>query len=184
MMESSGNLRIEQLCLLAQSNDESAERALFLMLSDSFRIFAQHRIRDRAEAEDVVQDALTVVAQKYKETAFVSSFAGWAHNVLRNTLSSHIRSKATRARLQPEVIASMADSSTPPVDDGLRRRVLSCLDRVARSNRRFARALNLSYQGFTAAEISARLEVKIDYLYVVLGRARSMLESCLGMTKD
>jgi RNA polymerase sigma factor (sigma-70 family) len=178
------NSRIERLCLLAQSNDATAERELFLLLTDSFRIFAQHKIRDHAEAEDVVQDALTVVAQKYQETVFASSFAGWAHNVLRNTMLSHIRSKATRARLQPQMIEAMADCGSRDVDDDLRRRVLSCLERVAQSNRRFARALNLSYQGFTAVEISAKLGIKTEYLYVVLGRARSMLESCLGIAED
>ena len=131
-----------------------------------------------------MQDALAVVAQKYKEISFGSSFAGWAHNVLRNTILSYAQTKGTRARLQPQVLASMAPSENYDPDDQFVRSVLRCLEQVARTNRRFARTLNLSYQGYTAAEIAAKLEMRIDYLYVVLARARSMLEGCLGMTED
>jgi RNA polymerase sigma factor (sigma-70 family) len=178
------SIRIERLCVLAQAGDESAERELFSLLTDSFRFLAKHKIRDHAEAEDIVQDALTVVIQKYKGTVFVSSFAGWAHNVLRNKLLSHVQTKGTRARLLPQVMASMAPSESYDPDDELLRSVLRCLERVGRSNRKFARALNLHYQGFTASEISAKLEMKIEYLYVVLARARSMLVACLGLTED
>jgi RNA polymerase sigma factor (sigma-70 family) len=178
------NIRIERLCVQAQSGDKAAERELFSVLTDSFRIFTKHRIRDQAEAEDVVQDALTVVIQKYKGMEFVSCFAGWAHNVLRNTLMNHLQTRATRTRLQPQALAAMVPGESQGPDDELLRNVLHCLEQVARSNRRFARALNLHYQGFTAVEIAGRLEVKIDYLYVVLARARSMLVACLGLTKD
>jgi len=184
MPDALNNNRIEQLCRMAQAGDVSAEKELFLHLTDSFRIFAQHKIRDRADAEEVAQDALTVVAQKYKETSFVSSFAGWAHNILRNTMSSHIRQKASRARLRPQAEAAMADVVHRPVPNEVRQKVLLCLKEVARSNRKFARALNLHYQGFTASEICNRLGVTREYLYVVLARARSMLEACLGVTKD
>ena len=145
----SENHRIEQLCVMAQANNELAERELFLLLIDSFRIFAQHKVRDSAEVEDIVQDALAVVAQKYKETTFVSSFARWAHNILRNTLLGHYREKATHSRLHPD-----------------------CVERVAQQNRRFAWVLNLRYQPFKPEEIANKLEIKTDYLYVSLARAR------------
>lgn len=184
MPPQSENYRIEQLCVLAQANDTLAERQLFLILTDSFRIFAQHKVRDSAEVEDIVQDALAVVAQKYKETTFVSSFAGWAHNVLRNTLLSHYREKAIHSRLQPEVLASMDRRADPTEDLEFQRKVVHCVERVAKQNRRFARALNLRYQGFTVEETAAKLEIKTDYLYVILTRARSMLEACLGLSSS
>lgn len=184
MQSPSSNIRIERLCALAQSGDESAEQELFSLLTDSFRIFAKHRIRDHASAEDVVQDALAVVAQKYEEISFDSSFAGWAHNVLRNTILNYVQTSGTRARLQPQVIASMNPGERYEPDDQLVRQVLHCLEKVAQTNRRFARVLNLRYQGFTATEISAKLAMKTEYLYVTLARARSMLEACLGLIED
>jgi RNA polymerase sigma factor (sigma-70 family) len=175
---------LEQLCREAQQGTESSERLLFVRLTDSFRLFAQHRLRNRAEAEEVVQDALAVIAQKYKDTAFTSSFGGWAHNVLRNTIAGHIRHKAIRAKLQTQADTALADTVHRPVDDDFRRKVLGCLEQVARSNRRFARVLNLHYQGFSVPEICVRLDLKKGYLYVLLARARSMLEACLEMTKE
>jgi len=169
---------------MAQSGDESAERELFSLLTASFRIFTRHKIMDSAEAEDVVQDALTVVAQKYKGTEFVSSFAGWAHNVLRIMILRHVQTKAIRARLQPQAMNAMTLGESSGLDDELIRRILHCLNEVGQSNRRFARALNLQYLGFTASEISAKLQMRVEYLYVVMTRARSMLLACLGMTKD
>lgn len=176
--------RLEQLCRLAKADDANAERELFSHLTDSFRIFAQHKFRDRAEAEEVAQDALAVVAQKYKETSFVSSFAGWAHNILRNTISSHIRQKASRARLRPQAEVAMAGLVQGQVSEDIRRKILACLRDVARSNRRFARAINLHYQGFTATEIGDRLGITREYFYVVLARGRAMLEACLGIAED
>jgi|PlaIllAssembly_1097288.scaffolds.fasta_scaffold370222_2 RNA polymerase sigma factor (sigma-70 family) len=184
MQSPQDNSHIEQLCRRAQAGDNLAVQELFSVLTDSFRIFATHRFRDHAEAEDVVQDALAVVAQKYKEITFDSSFAGWAHNVLRNTISSHVQTKGTRARLQPQVIASMAPADRYDPDEEFVQSVLHCLEQVARANRRFARTLNLSYQGYTAIEIAGKLEMRIDYLYVLLARARSMLHGCLGMNED
>lgn len=176
------SFRIEKLCVMAQANNELAERELFLLLTVSFRIFAQHKVRDRVEVEDIVQDALAVVAQKYKGMTFVSSFAGWAHNILRNTMASYIRSKATRSRLQPEVMAAMDRGADPPANVDFQRQVMLCVERVAQQNRKFARALNLRYQGFTVEEIAEKLEIKTDYLYVILARARLMLEACLGIS--
>ena len=184
MSDAFDNARIEHLCSLAQAGNVSAERELFVRLTDSFRILAQHRLRDRADAEEVVQDALAVVAKKYRETTFASSFPGWAHNILRNTMSSHVRQKAVRGRLRPEVEAAMVEAVHRQVPDEIRRRILSCLQDVARSNRKFARALNLHYQGFSTGEICSRLGVTREYFYVILARARSMLETCLGNTKD
>ncbi len=184
MANSPDNDGFERLCKEAQQGNESSERLLFVRLTDSFRLFAQHRLRNRAEAEEVVQDALAVIAQKYKDTAFTSSFAGWAHNVLRNTIAGYIRHKAIRAKLQTQADTALADTVHRPVDNDFRRKVLGCLEQVARSNRRFARVLNLHYQGFASPEICDRLELKKNYLYVLLARARSMLEACLGMTKE
>lgn len=177
------NIRIERLCVLAQSGDESAERELFSLLTVSFGILAGHLIRDHAEAEDVVQEALTVVAQKYRGTAFDTSFAGWAHNVLRNTVMRYAQTKATRTRLRPDADRAMHPEQDCDPDAELVREVTRCLEKVARTNRKFARALNLRYQGFTAAEISDRLEIRADHLYVLLGRARSMLAACLGIVE-
>ena len=61
----------------------------------------------------------------------------------------------------------------------LKEQLLFCLERVGQSNRRYARILNLYYQGYTTDEVCLRLGINANHSYVALWRARSLLEICL-----
>ena len=62
-----------QLC----SGDNTAEERLFSTLSERFKLFARQRVRNEQDAEEIVQDALTTIARRYKEIDFQTSFAAW-----------------------------------------------------------------------------------------------------------
>ena len=64
-------------------------------------------------------------------------------------------------------------------DPDLKRRLLGCLQKICRQNVRYARILNLHYQGYKTGEVCGRMDVRPATLYSVLSRARSMLEDCL-----
>ncbi|MDD5427124.1 MAG: hypothetical protein PHN52_11655, partial [candidate division Zixibacteria bacterium] len=61
----------------------------------------------------------------------------------------------------------------------LRDRLLNCLRKIHGKNSQYARILNLHFQGFTTAEICRKLKITSNYCYVILLRARSMIEYCL-----
>ena len=112
---------------------------------------------------------------------FTASFAAWAYKVLNN----RILASRQRSQRQAQRHSYSPENSDPPgpgtqtADPTLKRKLQDCLRLVARSNSRYARALNLHYQGYDTDEICRRLDTKQNTFYSCLSRARSMLEACL-----
>jgi DNA-directed RNA polymerase specialized sigma24 family protein len=69
--------------------------------------------------------------------------------------------------------------SAPGSDHDLRRRLVECFKQLVRVNRRFARVLNLSHQGYLADEICGRMRITLSNLYSIMSRGRSLLKQCL-----
>ncbi len=156
----------------------TGEDALFRHLNDRFRLFAEQKIRNRLDAEEVIQNALAVVAAKFREIDIQTSFAAWAHKVLSNEILKYYRSKGYQERLFMQMTDSTESGLWMP-DPDLKRRLLDCIRKMCVKHVRYARVLNLSFQGYKAAEISQRLSINPDSLYVILSRARSLLKLCL-----
>lgn len=170
---------INEIYQLASGGDSEAETELFEVLTDRFRLFAHLRIWNREEAEDLVQDALAVVAAEYRKIKIESSFAAWSHKIMENRLLGYIQK---RRREKGRVISGthneyLAASWTP--DPALRLRLLDCLKKVCLANPRYARIINLHHLGYSRQEICRKLELSLDQSYVVMSRARAMLKKCV-----
>jgi len=172
---------INALYSVASRGDHQAEERLFEGLSARFRLFVRQRIRSQADAEEVVQDALMTIYKEYRGIDYTTSFSAWAYKVLDNRIlgciqkrkreNGRIETGANRDAVQVEA----RDSSTP----GLKQRLLECLQKIGSRNIRYARILNLHYQGYRTNEICDRLSMKPETFYSILSRARSLLEICL-----
>ena len=175
-------MNINDLYIEACSGDQAAEGELFKTLSARFRLFARQRIRDRLDCEEVAQEALKTIFEEYRKITFTASFAAWAYKVLDNRI---LASRQRSQRLSRRESYSMDDYDPPgggadSVNPILKRKLQECLHEVARSNTRYARALNLHYQGYGTDEICLRIKVKQNTFYSILSRARSLLEACLN----
>jgi len=171
--------KISEIYGLAAGGDRKAESKLFEVLTERFHLFAHLRVWNREEAEDLVQEALAVVAAEYRAVKIESSFAAWAHKIMENRLLGYIQK---RRREKGRVISGgnneyLTASWTP--DPTMRLRLLDCLKKVCEANPRYARIINLHHLGFSRQEISGRLEITLDQTYVVMSRARAMLKECL-----
>jgi len=172
-------LEINELQAIARTGDRSTEDELFRRLYARFRLFARQRIRNEADAEEVIQDSLKTIFEKYRQIDFESSFAAWAYQVLTYKLKTYLSTRTRHDRkLEEERIKFDGQVSANPEPD-LERRLQDCLQQVNRANQRHARILNLHYQGYTVAEICARLKLTRTNLYTILSRARAMLAHCL-----
>ena len=172
-------MSIDSLYRAALDGDEASERELFRYLTDRFRLFAQLKTRNQQDSEDIVQNALMTIAKRYRNIDFQVSFASWSYKVLSNKMLDYFKTQRGRERnLQS---ASLESERATPQDlhPDTRQQMLDCLKKVGRANGRFARILNLHYQGYNTGEICHKLGLKRSYFYVVLSRARSMLEACL-----
>ena len=165
----------------ARNGDDAAENRLFEQLTVRFRYLATLKLGNEADAEEIAQEALMVISKEYKEITIEISFAAWAYKVLENRILNFLRSKTVR-QCSFEEKKRIGDSldgyhSTPAAD--LKRRLLDCLRKLGGSNPRYARILNLHYQGFTTNEICEKMEITSGNFYVILSRARSLLQECL-----
>jgi len=172
-------LDINEAYEVARSGDEAATERLYGHLLEGFRAVVQHHIWNDADGEEIVQEALVTVISKFRETEIESSFAGWAHQVLRNKIRDYVKLKAIRARRMDEYKRNQTRPRTMPDDPELKARIKKCFEKVHRANRNHARVLNLHHQGFSTDEICAKLGMTPNGFYIMLMRARTALAKCL-----
>ena len=170
---------INSLYHRSRDGDSEAERRLLEHLTVSFRLFTQHRIRDRQDAKEIVQDALMTITEKHKSMVFESSFAAWAYKILTNKILDHVKINRSRRSLMEQIAGSSNPQPVQNPDPELRTRLIDCFRKISNTNNRHARILNLHYQGYTTGEICKKLKISQNNFYVLLSRARAALEICL-----
>ena len=172
-------MNINELQTLARHGDQSAGEQLFSLLAARFRLFARLRVKDRADAEDVVQDALKTILEKHSQVDFETSFQAWAYQVLNNKLMTYSATRSRRENILSDLNERQSLPTVSSPDRDLERRLLDCLKKLHQVNHRHARILNLHHQGYSVGEICDRLGLTRTNFYTLLSRARTMLETCL-----
>jgi len=172
-------LTIDELFEITRNGDKADEQRLFEALSVRFRLFAYRRIWEEEEALEIVQDALMKIASQYRDIVFRTSFAAWAYKVLINEIRNYVRKRKRRGETTSLGVEDESMYGSFGADPALLPQLLDCLHRLARRNLRYARILNLKYQGYGAADICEKMAISPNNLYVILSRARIMLKNCL-----
>jgi RNA polymerase sigma factor (sigma-70 family) len=148
-------------------------------LIERFERFAKQRIWDNNEVDDIVQSAMEVVAREFRSIEIDISFTAWAYKVLENKMLNYFSSKKReRSRFEPLSGISGQESSYQQ-DPILKSRLLNCLKKLNNKNSRHARVVNMRYQGYNTEEICEKMGLSRNGIYILLSRARKMLENCL-----
>ncbi len=170
---------IDRLYFDAKNGVQKAEEQLFQLLTVRFRLFVQRKIWDQSDAEELAQDALMTVFNKYKKVEHIYDISAWAHKILSNTILNYFKTKTLHEGKMGELKQTSAEEETIDSDGDLELQLLDCLRKIGSINNRYARILNLHHQGFSVGEICGKLNLSRNNLYTILSRARSMLEFCL-----
>jgi len=171
-------LDINSLYNIARYGDKGAEEQLFQKLSERFFIFVQHRIWNEQDCEEIVQETLMTIKEKYEDEKLEKSFTAWAYGVLENKILHFLRSK----RYHESKFLQTTDFNPArhlDSDPGFKRQLLDCLRKISIKNIRHARILNMHYQGYSIDEICGKFELTRNGVYILLSRARSLLKLCL-----
>ena len=75
--------------------------------------------RDRAAADDLVQDAVALALRGRDKFEPGTNFAAWSHSIVRNRFLSLARQRRTHAEMDETMEAAVADHAGPPHDDRL-----------------------------------------------------------------
>lgn len=162
----------------ALKGDEQAEKELFQSLFVRFRLFAEQKV-DEEIASEIAQQACVTVLEKYRTETFKIGFQAWAYGILKMTLLSYHRDKSREKERQQPFCDDfkLPQSKTPhPM---LRHHLMDCIGQLVKSYSKYARILNLHYQGYSTDEICQRLKLKPEQYYVYVTRGRSLLRDCL-----
>ncbi|MDD4051278.1 MAG: RNA polymerase sigma factor [candidate division Zixibacteria bacterium] len=171
---------MDQLLALARQGDKEAQEKLFEFLLVRFTLLAKRRMREE-EARDAAQDACLTVFQKYLTEAPTERFEAWAYGVLRRKIGNCYQKRDVRSRVMGAEtgIDDVADVTGAVLPSHVRRVLLECLRKLVREFPRYARAVNLVYQGYDTEEVCRRLRIRQGYVYVLLNRGRDMLSDCI-----
>jgi RNA polymerase sigma factor (sigma-70 family) len=170
---------INRLQELARTGDVTAEKLLFKTLDDIFSLFVQQKVWDSSFAEEITQDALMVVSTKYKTIEFETSFTAWAYKVLQNSVLKYYRTKKIKERKFTEYSEKFKPSEATELSAEANLNLKKCLKKINQHNTRYARIINLRYQGFSTEEICQKMNLTRNNVYTILMRARSLLKQCL-----
>ncbi|MCP4706080.1 MAG: sigma-70 family RNA polymerase sigma factor [candidate division Zixibacteria bacterium] len=169
---------INDLYIKSKNGDKTAEKQLFKHLSVSFKIFALQRIMNKQDAEEVVQNSLMILSNKYKVLDNQPNFAAFAYKVLKNQLMAYYKSKRLPKNSNQSLMIDYASKYDENYTN-LKLRLFECIKKIHGINKSFARILNLHYQGYSTDEICEKMLISRSNFYTTLYRARIMLKTCI-----
>jgi RNA polymerase sigma-70 factor (ECF subfamily) len=168
-----------------------AERELVARFAERVRIFAAHRLRDAAAAEDISQETLSTVVSALRERRLqnLDALPGFVFTTARNLCMHWTRSAAREhsafQRMHQEnsaLAAQPRDTLLSLIDEDRRRIVRTALTNLSDDD---AGLLSLLYyDGFTSDEVAARLAITAAAVRVRKHRALQRLARLLGEDAD
>jgi RNA polymerase sigma-70 factor (ECF subfamily) len=83
----------EDLFFEAKAGNKDAENRLFSHLHASYLRLAKRRVREVHDAEDLVQETLETIFEKYKTADLVKGFLPWANQILFFKIGNYYRAQ-------------------------------------------------------------------------------------------
>jgi len=178
-----GNEQVSALLQRMSKGDEAALRELYLAYSRTIYAFALRRLRDPAEAEEIVVDTMHEVWRHPGRFRGDSKFSTWLLGIARFKLLSLIRSREPEheeiAELEETLDSGEEGSFEILAQKERREAVRRCMDRLPPEQRE---CLHLVfYEGYELAEVAAVLGCPENTVKTRLFHARRKLKNSLRL---
>ena len=177
----------ETLLVLYANGDAAGARMLTVRLVPRILAYAARLLADRAEAEDVAQEAmlrLWRVAPEWRQGE--AKVTTWLYRVTTNLCTDRLRVRQRR-KVLPMDTASDVEDSAPAADT-----VLMEADRMAALNAALAalpdrqrEAVVLRHiEGFTNPDIAAVMDIGVEAVESLIARGKRALAAILAGRRD
>jgi RNA polymerase sigma factor (sigma-70 family) len=145
-----------------------------------FLAFLERRLRDRDEAEEVLQEAFVRGLEKSRELRDEESAIAWFYRNLRNALIDRYRQRERESRAM-ERFATESPSVQPSFDEELMQEVCDCVERLVTTLKPdYAAVLRgVELEGKSLKEFAAVAGISAGNAGVRLFRAREALRKQL-----
>jgi RNA polymerase sigma-70 factor (ECF subfamily) len=185
---SAADSKDQRLVERLRRHDETAVAELADVYGARIYQLAFRYVKNREDAEEVVQDVLMKVFRKIEHFRGDSALSSWIYRITFNTAMSRLRtSRATRAFEIDEATSVSAAASTPRIDPAdwsnmadeqilrseMRSRLAAAVVKLPAIYR--APVILRDFQGLSTEEASVALQVKDQTLKSRLHRGRSLL---------
>jgi RNA polymerase sigma factor (sigma-70 family) len=168
----------------AQDGDEIALEALILGSHPHVTRFAMTLCSTREDAEDAVQEALTVLYRRVGTLRVSAALGSWMFQVVKNECIRRSRATFRSRSLQGRVAAFLVDERDATSEDALSRieaqRVAAALAQLPAPYRRVLVLRDL--QSLSGSEVAQRLGLSKSAMKSTLHRARVSLREVLERT--
>lgn len=175
-----------ELLAKLRAGEDDALTALLARHAPTVLRFAMKMCRDRADADDVLQETLWAAARGLRDLRGESAISTWLYTVARShCIKKRRRSKHAPTDLVPLDAAEAADlpsASGAPDEAASRRELGAALEQAIGSLDDDAREVVVlrDAEGLSAAEVADVLGISVDAVKSRLHRARAALRSRLA----
>jgi RNA polymerase sigma-70 factor (ECF subfamily) len=161
---------------------------------DFLRLFVRHQQEVYAyiltlvphvhDADDLFQEGITVMWQKFDQFQPGTNFAAWASQVMRYQILDYRRNLARRRRvLMEDVLFDRLMDHLPTVQDDMAVRVEALRKCLTQLDDRAKRIIKMRYERNVAVEkIAFYLKLSRRHVYHVMGQITSTLLRCIRRT--
>lgn len=170
---------LETLLQRVAAGDRSAFRVLYAAASPRLFAICVKLLRDRARAEEVLQEAFTRIWERARSyDADKGAAIAWMTVVTRRIALNELRRRDnTHDSLDGDDAPDVADDA-PEADPLAKSRLIDCLDRLGSERRRW---VLLAYiHGYSHEELARRFERPLGTMKSALFRGLADLRKCMS----
>ena len=157
-----GNERSLVIRLIA--GDEEAFCELYAAYKNRLIYFAMRFLKSREYAEDIFQDAFTMIWESRRFINPNTSFSSYLYTIMRNRILNHLRELASEDRLKEQILSQAIDYSNETnnkiIANDLQRLISHALKQLTSRQREIfemSREKQMSYK-----EIAEALEISVN----------------------
>lgn len=177
---------LDTLMLRAGARDEAAFRRFYDLTAPAVLAFLLRMLKDRFQAEDVLQDAMVIAWNKASQfDPALASAKTWITTIARRRALDLLRSRKRRDEVLHDDAAGIREvfgldqpaSSSAPESSATIQRLATCFGRL---NRDAATCIQLAYlDGLTFAEIAAQIQRSLGTVKSWVRRGVASLQVCM-----
>jgi RNA polymerase sigma-70 factor (ECF subfamily) len=149
---------------------KTSETVIWIKTQNELKSFVYRKVRDKALAEDIVQDVFLKVHAKLGQLRNIEKVSGWMYQIARNTITDYYRSKLKSISFQD------LDWDSDP--QTLNACVSSCLQEMLLTlPEKYREAIALTeLENLSQTDLAERLRISYSGAKSRVQRARQMLK--------
>lgn len=177
----------EALLQLYARGDRAAARTLVLRLSPRVLGYATRLLADRAEAEDVAQEAMLRLWRMAPEwRTGEAQVTTWLYRVVTNLVTDRQRARQRRQATTLDDAPEVADDAPAAVAQLIEADRMAALDRALDSlpDRQRQALVLRHFEGMSNPEIAEIMQIGVEAVESLTARAKRALASALGGQRE